>query len=70
MPLGLFQILKKILRDIRKSRCTTGINDTFGKFAPGVHDTGSKIAAGINNPGGKIASGINDSGGKLCHLFR
>jgi hypothetical protein len=27
----------------RKSRCTTGINDTGGKFATGINDTGDKI---------------------------
>jgi hypothetical protein len=40
--------------DIRKSRCTTGIKNTRGKFANGVNDTGGKIATGINNTGGKI----------------
>jgi hypothetical protein len=33
IPLGPFQIFSKIRGDIRKSRCTTGINDTGGKFA-------------------------------------
>jgi hypothetical protein len=32
IPLRLFQIFSKIRGDIRKSRCTTGINDTGGKF--------------------------------------
>jgi hypothetical protein len=32
----------KIRRDILKSRCTTGINDTGGKLATGVNDSGSK----------------------------
>ena len=32
IPLGPFQIFSKICGDIRKSRCTTGINDTDGKF--------------------------------------
>jgi hypothetical protein len=58
IPLGPFQIFLKIRGDIRKSRCTTGINDT-----------GSKISAGINNTSGKFASGINDNGGKFCHQF-
>jgi hypothetical protein len=31
-----------IRRDIRNSRCTTGINDTGGDFATGVNDTGGK----------------------------
>ncbi len=34
--------------DIRKSRCTTGINDTGGKFATGVNNTAGKISAGAN----------------------
>jgi hypothetical protein len=56
-PLGTFQIFSKICGDIRKSRCTTDVNDTS-----------IKIAAGI----GKFATGINDTatGGKLSHQFR
>jgi hypothetical protein len=42
ITLGLFQIFSKIGGDIRKSRCTTGINNTGGKFAIIVNDTGSK----------------------------
>jgi hypothetical protein len=41
---------------MRKSRCTTSINDTSGK-----------IAAGINVTGGKFATAINDTCGKFCH---
>ncbi len=33
IPLGPLQIFSKIPGDIRKSRCTTGIIDTGGKFA-------------------------------------
>jgi hypothetical protein len=44
----------KICGDIRKSKCTTGINDTGGKFATGVKDTGRKIVAGINDAGSKL----------------
>jgi hypothetical protein len=29
--------------DICKSRCTTGVNDTGGKFAAGVNDAGGKL---------------------------
>jgi hypothetical protein len=29
----------KICGDIRKSRCTTGVNNTGGKFVTGVNDT-------------------------------
>ncbi len=53
IPLGPFQIFSKIRGDIRKSRCTTGINDTGGKFATGVNDTGTKIAACIIGTGRK-----------------
>ncbi len=56
IPLGPFQFFSEICWDIHKSRCTTGINDTGGKFATGANDTG-----------GKIAAGINDTGGKFCH---
>ncbi len=48
----------EIRGDIRKSRCTTGVNDTGGKFANGVNDTGGKFATGVNE------TGINDIGGK------
>ncbi len=51
-------------RSIRKSRYTTSINNTVGKFATG------KIAPGKNDTGGKFAPGINDSAGKFCHQFR
>ncbi len=37
IPLGPFQIFSKIRGDIRKSRCTTGINDIGGKFFTGVN---------------------------------
>jgi hypothetical protein len=52
IPLGPFQIFLKIRGDICLSRCTTGINNTGGKFANGVNDTGGIIAAGINDTGG------------------
>ena len=32
----------KIRQDIRRSRCTTGVVDTGGKFASGVVDTGGQ----------------------------
>jgi hypothetical protein len=54
IPIRPFQIFSKIRGDIRESRCTTGINDTGGKFASGVNDTGGKIAAGISDTGGKF----------------
>jgi hypothetical protein len=68
-PLRAFRIFSKIRGDIRKSRCTTGINDTSGKFATGVNDTGGKIAAGINDTGETFSifpfvTCVNDTGGK------
>jgi hypothetical protein len=38
IALGSFRIFLKIRGDICKSRCTTGINDTYGKFATGVNE--------------------------------
>ncbi len=61
ITLGSFQICKKICRDICKSRCTTGMNNTGGKFchqSAGVVDTGGKFAAGVN----ATATGINKTG--------
>jgi hypothetical protein len=37
-------MFSKIRKDIRKERCTTGINDTGGKFATGMNDTSGKLA--------------------------
>ena len=53
-----FKIFMKIRRDIRKSRYTTGINNTCGKFATGVSYTS-----------GKFATSINDNAGKLSHRY-
>ncbi len=49
------KIFKKIRRDIRKSRYTTGINNTCGKFATGVSYTSGKFATVINDNGGKLS---------------
>jgi hypothetical protein len=62
IPLGPFQFFSKIRGDIRKSRCTTGI-DTGGKLTPGVNDTGGKFChsfASVVDTGGKFATGVND----------
>jgi hypothetical protein len=59
ITLGSLRIFSKIRGDTRKSRCTTGVNDTGGKFATGVSDTGGKFAAGINDAGGKMPPGSN-----------
>ena len=53
ITLGTFRIFSKIIGDIRKSRCTTGVNDTGGKFATGINDTGGKFATGVIDTGGK-----------------
>jgi hypothetical protein len=54
IPFGPFQFFSKIRGDIRKSRCTIGINDTGGKFATGVNDTGGKFTNFVNDTGGKF----------------
>ncbi len=43
ITLGSFRIFPSIRGDIHKSKCTTGVNDTGGKFANGVNDTGGKF---------------------------
>ncbi len=42
ITLAPFWFFSKIPGDIRKPRCTTGINDAGGKFTTGVSDTGGK----------------------------
>jgi hypothetical protein len=62
--LGSFQIFPKILLgDIRKSRYTTDINDTEGKFAASVNYTGVNYT-GVKS-GVKFAAGVNDNSGYL-----
>ncbi len=39
ITLGSFQIFSQICGDIHKSSCTTGINDTGGKFSNGINNT-------------------------------
>jgi hypothetical protein len=51
----------KICGDIRKSRCTTGINASFAS----VVDTVGKFVTGVNNTGDKFATCVNDAIGKL-----
>ena len=71
-------IISKIRGDIRKSRCTTGVNgnDTGGKFAIGVVDTGGNLPPGsLTSPANlppvsttqgeqvaKFAAGVVDTG--------
>ena len=49
-----FEFFAEICGDIPKSRCTTGINDTGGKFATGVNYTGGTFAAGVVDTGGNL----------------
>jgi hypothetical protein len=62
---------------IFSSRCTTGINDTGGKFTTGVNDSGGKLSAtpvanfstifsSVVDTGGKFATGVNDTGSKFA----
>jgi hypothetical protein len=54
ITLGSFEFFL-IRRDICKSRCTTGINDTGGKFATGVNNIGGNFATcGNFADGGKL----------------
>ncbi len=55
--------------DIRKSRCTTGINDTGSKFATSISDTFFHYCsfASVVDTFGKFATGVNDTGSKICH---
>jgi hypothetical protein len=40
--------------DIRKSRCSTGINDTFATNFPSVVDTSGKFAASVIDTGDNL----------------
>jgi hypothetical protein len=46
-------IFSKIHGDIRKSICTTSINNTGSKFATGINDTSGKFATSGQDTGGK-----------------
>jgi hypothetical protein len=54
VPLGPFRIVSNIRGDIRKSRCTTGVNDSGGKFATGVNDTGGKLSPVSTTPAANL----------------
>jgi hypothetical protein len=54
--------------DIRKSGCTTDINDAGGKFALGFNDSNSKFAVSVNYTSDKFVTccaGAVDTGEKL-----
>jgi hypothetical protein len=64
----------KIHGNFRKSRDTTGINDTSGKFATGVNNTSingtvatfATFTAGVVDTGGKFATGVNVTGSNFA----
>jgi hypothetical protein len=65
------KIFTKIRRDIRKSRYTTGFNNTCGKFATGVSYTSGKFATGVNDmavnfPTG--TTGVVDTDGQFAEV--
>jgi hypothetical protein len=78
ITLGSSRIFSKIRGDIRKSNCTTGVNDTGGKLPlvsttpaanlPPVSTTPAANFATSSpclvDTGGKFAAGVNDAGGK------
>ncbi len=78
VPLGPFRIFSKIREDIRKSRCTTGVNNTGGKLPPVSTTPAANLPPVSTTPaanfatsfpcavdtGGKFAAGVNDAGGK------
>ncbi len=62
------RIFPKIRGGIRKWRCTTGINNTSGKFCHRYRWCCRyrwQIATGVNDTGGKFATGVNGTGGNL-----
>jgi hypothetical protein len=65
ITLGSFQIFTNIRRDIRNTRCTTGVVDTGGHIFPEKFS----LTTDVVHTGGKFATGTNDGGGwrKICH---
>jgi hypothetical protein len=78
ITLGSFRSFSKFLRDIRKLRFTTGVNDTSGKFSTNVHDTVAKLPPVSMTPAANLATSsacvvdskfancVNDTGGKYA----
>jgi hypothetical protein len=67
ITLGSFRFFSKIRGDIRKSRCTTGVNDTGGKFChqfPLCCWHRWQICRRCQRRRWQIATDINDMGGK------
>jgi hypothetical protein len=80
ITLGSFRIFSKIRGDIRKSRFTTGVNDTSGKLLPVSTTPAANLPPVSTTPaanfatsspcvvdtGGKFATSVNDTGGKFA----
>jgi hypothetical protein len=64
ITVGSFRIFSKIRGYIRKSRCTTGVNDTGGKFATGVNDTGGNLPPVSTTPAANLPPVSLSSRGK------
>ncbi len=69
IPLGPFQIFSKIRRDIRKSRCTTDINVTGGKFATSVNDKGCKLPLVSTTPAANLSPVSMTLAANFFHQF-
>ncbi len=69
IKLGPFWIFSKIRRDIRKPKCTTGINNTGGKFATGVNDTGSKLPPVSTTSAANLPPVLTTPVANFCHHF-
>jgi hypothetical protein len=51
-------------------KCTTGINDTIGKFAPGVNLTGGIFATSINVTLPPVLPLISTTPVTTCHWYQ
>jgi hypothetical protein len=60
----------KIRGDIRESRCTTGVNDTGGKFAAGVVDTGGNLPLASLTPVANLPTVSLTPVAKICHRYQ
>jgi hypothetical protein len=84
ITLGLFQIFSKIHGDICKSRCTTGINNTSGKFAIMPMTPPAKLPSVSTTPAANLppvsmtptanfatsSAGVFDTGGKQWEKYQ
>jgi hypothetical protein len=59
-----FEFFAKIHGDICNPRCTTGINDTSGKFSTTPAANFATSFASVFDTRGKFSTGVNDTGGK------